>query len=191
MTTIKVSGKLMVLKIDLIAVYILESTMIGCFTPLLVLSTLWLVKILCFRVKNSIMHLAISISAASLAFAFESHFDNEIENAPLYIVAIPVSCILLAISFQQLLEMYFEADECLVVFNSYDSRLKRFLGIFNAVITFFFVVSSILALYFLEQKYTNQEDDKRIVHWALFSTLIYLGVMMPQSGSLLLDMIFS
>ena len=137
------------------------------------------------------MHLAISISAASLAFAFESHFDNEIENAPLYIVAIPVSCILLAISFQQLLEMYFEADECLVVFNSYDSRLKRFLGIFNAVITFFFVVSSILALYFLEQKYTNQEDDKRIVHWALFSTLIYLGVMMPQSGSLLLDMIFS
>ena len=155
MTTIKVSGKLMVLKIDLIAVYILESTMIGCFTPLLVLSTLWLVKILCFRVKNSIMHLAISISAASLAFAFESHFDNEIENAPLYIVAIPVSCILLAISFQQLLEMYFEADECLVVFNSYDSRLKRFLGIFNAVITFFFVVSSILALYFLEQKYTN------------------------------------
>ena len=96
------------------------------------------------------MHLAISISAASMAFAFESHFDNEIENAPLYIVAIPVSCILLAISFQQLLEMYFEADECLVIFNSYDSRLKRFFGIFNAVITFLFVVSSILALYFLE-----------------------------------------
>ncbi len=51
--------------------------------------------------------------------------------------------------------MYFEADECLVVFNSYDSRLKRFFGIFNAVVTFLFVVSSILALYFLEQKYTN------------------------------------
>ncbi len=71
----------------------------GCFTPLLVLSSLWLLKIICFRVKNSIMHLAISISAASMAFAFESHFDNEIENAPLYIVAIPISCILLAISF--------------------------------------------------------------------------------------------
>jgi len=65
------------------------------------------------------------------------------------------------------------------VFNSYDSRLKRFFGIFNAIVTFLFVVSSILALYFLEQKYTNMEDDKRIVHWALFSTLIYLGVMMP------------
>ena len=75
--------------------------------------------------------------------------------------------------------MYFEADECLIVFNSYDSRLKRFLGIFNSVVTFFFVVSSILALYFMEQKYTNKEDDRRIVHWALFSTLIYLGVMMP------------
>ena len=136
------------------------------------------------------MHLAITISVASMAFAFESHFDNELENAPLYIVAIPISCILLAISFQQLLEMYFEADECLIVFNSYDSRLKRFLGIFNSVVTFFFVVSSILALYFMEQKYTDKEDDRKIVHWALFSTLIYLGVMMPQSGSLVLDMIF-
>ena len=46
------------------------------------------------------MHLAISISVASMAFAFESHFDNELENAPLYIVSIPISCILLAISFQ-------------------------------------------------------------------------------------------
>ena len=135
------------------------------------------------------MHLAITISVASMAFAFESHFDHEFDDAPLYIVAIPVSCILLAISFQQLLEMYFEADEFLIVYNCYDSRLKRFLGIFNAVITFLFVVSSILALYFLEQKYTNREDDARIVHWALFSTLIYLGVMMPQSGSLLLDMV--
>ena len=64
------------------------------------------------------------------------------------------------------------------------------MGIFNSVVTFIFVVSSILALYFMEQKYTNKEDDRRIVHWALFSTLIYLVVMMPQSGSLLLDMIF-
>ena len=168
------------------------NSVVRCFIPLLILSFLYLIKIICFRVKNSIMHLAISISVASMAFAFESHFDrNDIENAPLYIVAIPVSCILLAISFQQLLEMYYEADECLIIFHSYDSRLKRFLGIFNSVITFFFVVSSILALYFMEQTYTNREDDHRIVHWALFSTLIYLGAMMPQSGSLLLDMIFS
>lgn len=79
-----------------------------CFVPLLVLSGLWLIKITCFRVKNSIMHVAIALSVASMAFAFESHFDNESENAPLYIVAIPISCILLAISFQQLLDMYFE-----------------------------------------------------------------------------------
>ena len=71
-----------------------------CFVPLLVLSGLWLLKIVCFRVKNSIMHLAISISVASMAFAFESHFDNNNENAPLYIVSIPISCILLAISFE-------------------------------------------------------------------------------------------
>ena len=48
----------------------------SCFTPLLILSCLWLIKIVCCRVKNSIMHLAIAISVASMAFAFESHFDN-------------------------------------------------------------------------------------------------------------------
>lgn len=161
-----------------------------CFIPVLVLSCLWLVKLICFNVKNSIMHLAITISVASMAFAFESHFDNQLDNAPLWIVAIPVSCILLAISFQYLCEMYFEPDECLILFNSYDSGLKRFMGVFNAIITFIYVVSSILALYYLEQTYTNNEDDKRIVHWALFSTLIYAGLMMQQSGSLVLDLIF-
>ena len=30
-----------------------------------------------------------------------------------------------------------------------------------------------------------------IVHWTLFSTLLYLGVTMPQTGSLLLSLIFS
>ena len=92
-----------------------------CFIPLLIFSGLWLFKLLCFKVKNSIMHLAITISVASMAFAFESHFDNDIESAPLFIVAIPVSCILLAIAFQQLLEMYFEPDECMELFHSFDS----------------------------------------------------------------------
>ena len=51
-------------------------SVLSCFVPVLVLSFLWLIKIACFRVKNSIMHLAISISVASMAFAFESHFDD-------------------------------------------------------------------------------------------------------------------
>ena len=76
-----------------------NNSVMQCFVPILVLSCLYFLKIVCFRVKNSIMHLAITISVASMAFAFESHFDNELENAPLYIVAIPISCILLAISF--------------------------------------------------------------------------------------------
>jgi len=87
--------------------------------------------------------------------------------------------------------MYFEDDECLIVFNCYDSRVKRFFGVFNALVTFLYVVSSVLALYFLEQKYTNLEDDKRIVYWALFSSLVYLGIIMPQSGSLVLDLVFN
>lgn len=162
-----------------------------CFVPLIILSALWLFKVICFKVKNSIMHLAILISMASMAFAFESYFDNELENAPLYIVAIPVSCILLCIAFQELLEIYFETDECLIVFYSYDSPTKRFFGIFNCVLTFIFVVSSISALYCVEQKWTNHQEDKTIVHWALFSSLIYISLMMPMGGSLILDLVSS
>ena len=129
--------------------------MLQCFVPLLILSVIWLAKICCFRVKNSIIHLAICVSVASMAFAFGSHFDKEFENAPLFIVSIPVSGILLAIQFQQLLDMYFEEDECVIVFYGHDSRFNRFFGVFNAVVTFCFVFSSILALYFLEQEFTN------------------------------------
>lgn len=77
-----------------------DHVLFQCFIPMLFLSFLWLLKIICFKVKNSIMHLAITFSVASMAFACESRFDNDIENAPLFIVAIPISCILLAISFQ-------------------------------------------------------------------------------------------
>ena len=162
-----------------------------CFVPLLIFSGLWLLKLLCFKVKHSIMHLAITLSIASCAFAFESHFDTDIESAPLFIVAIPVSCILLAISFQRLLEVYFEPDESMEIFYCYDSNIKRAIAIFNAVVTIIYVVSIILALYYLEQKYTNNEEDKIIVHWALFSTLVYAVLMMEQAGSLTLNIIFN
>ena len=64
------------------------------------------------------------------------------------------------------------------IFFSYDSNIKRVIAIFNAVVTIIYVVSIILALYYLEQKYTNNEEDKVIVHWALFSTLLYAVLMM-------------
>jgi len=90
-----------------------ENSMMNCFIPLLVFSGLAGIKLLCFRVRNSFMQLAITLSIVSLAFAFESHFDNEEFNAPLFIVGIPASCVLLAVSFQQLLEIYLEKEECM------------------------------------------------------------------------------
>ena len=74
--------------------------------------------------------------------------------------------------------MYFEPDECQELFHAYDSSLKRGLAIFNVIVTIVYVVSIIFALYYLEQKYTNKEEDKIIVHWALFSTLLYAVLMM-------------
>ena len=168
-----------------------DANVMQCFSPLLIFSGLWFLKLICFKVKHSIMHLAITISVASCAFAFESHFDSDIGSAPLFIVAIPACCILLAIAFQRLLEMYFEPDECMELFYCFDSHLKRAMGIFNCVVTIIYVVSIILALYYLEQKYTNNEEDKLIVHWALFSTLLYAVLMMEQAGSLTLGIIFN
>ena len=37
----------------------------------------------------------------------------------------------------------------------------------------------------------NNEEDKIIVHWALFSTLLYAVLMMEQAGSLMLNIIFN
>lgn len=77
-----------------------DKHVMSCFLPMMILAILWLIKIFCFKVKNAVMHLSIAISIFSIAFAFESHFDTEyLENAPLFVVAIPLTLILLAISF--------------------------------------------------------------------------------------------
>ena len=127
-----------------------KEVVFSCFVPMLALAVLWLFKITCFKVKNTYIQLSISISLFSIAFACESRFDNEIENAPLFIVAIPISLILLIISFDQLLAMKFEPDECVALFNSYDSKCKWWLSVINVFFTIAYVGSSIVALYYLE-----------------------------------------
>ena len=81
--------------------------------------------------------------------------------------------------------MKFEPDECVALFNSYDSKCKWWLSVINVFFTIAYVGSSIVALYYLEQKHTNNQDDRMIVHWVLFSTLCYAALMMEQSGTLL------
>jgi hypothetical protein len=55
---------------------VLGTTIMLSFTPLLVFSSLYLLKLVCFKSKNTPIQVAISLSLISSAFAFESRFDN-------------------------------------------------------------------------------------------------------------------
>jgi len=47
-----------------------------------------------------------------MVFAFESHFDNDKFEAPLFVVAIPVAFILLTFTFSTLFDVRYEDDVC-------------------------------------------------------------------------------
>ena len=124
--------------------------MMRCFTPILAFAVLACIKLILFSVKNGLASLAIIVSLASMVFAFESHFDNERYNAPLFVVAIPFGIILLAFTFETLFEIRYEEDYGSYVFKGYDFTHKRIMAVFNAVITVCYVVSETVALYALE-----------------------------------------
>lgn len=79
--------------------YAKKDKMMSAFTPMLVLAGLTVLKMFMFKVRDMSTSLAILFSVVAMVFAFESHFDLEKFNAPLFVVAIPFAVMLLAISF--------------------------------------------------------------------------------------------
>jgi hypothetical protein len=71
--------------------------MYEALVPMLVLSCLTLIKMFFFKIKEMKISLAILLSLLAMVFLFESHFDEDKVNAPLFMVAIPIAVILLAI----------------------------------------------------------------------------------------------
>jgi hypothetical protein len=49
------------------------------------------------------------------------------------------------------------------VFKGYDMIHKRIMAVWNAIITGCYVIQLTSALYFLEKKFTNDQEDKAIV----------------------------
>jgi len=82
--------------------YAKKDKMMSAFTPMLVLAGLTVLKMFLFKVRDMSTSVAILVSVVAMVFAFESHFDLEKFNAPLFVVAIPFAVMLLAISFQTL-----------------------------------------------------------------------------------------
>ena len=163
--------------------------MMSCFIPILVLAVLAFLKMVFCRVTHIFSSSVILISLVSMVFAFESHFDQHIANVPLFVVAIPFGFMLLAFTFETLIDMYYEEDYSRYIFKGYDQKHKQFFAFFNSFITIVYVVQMCIALYCLERKFTNFEEDRAIIQWNLFSTLIYLCLIMEASGGLMLSMI--
>jgi hypothetical protein len=166
-----------------------EINMMGCFVPILILACFAFFKILFFRVNHFLSSAVLLISTVSMVFAFESHFDQSRMNAPLFVVAIPFCFMLLAFTFETLIDMYYEEDYSQYIFKGYDHKHKQFFVIYNCFVTLVYVIQMCVALYCLEQKFTNNQEDKAIIQWNLFSSLIYLCLIMEASGSLVLNLV--
>ena len=172
------------------------------FIPLLVVSGLGLLKLVFFRVKDAYFTLALCLSCISLCFAFESYFDAENYNAPLWLSALPIALIMMAASSKQFRNVYYEIDPAKRLFYCYDSKIKKCSAIVTMVATFGYFISLPAALYWLELAITTQKEgkikckvltslDARIVRWLLFTGLIYCVFMMEFMGSMFSTLIFS
>ena len=88
------------------------------------------------------------------------------------------------------MDIYFEKDDCLIIFYGYDSRIKQFMVWMNLIVTLAYTVTLTVSLYNLEQAYTNYAEDRAIVQTCLFGTLIYAVLMMEAFGSVVTNMLF-
>ena len=176
--------------------------MMACLMPLLVLACLIALKLIFFRSRNTWIIGLLILGMAATAFTFESHFDKKTYEVPLFIVALPVSLILLSFTFLTVTQIFFEKtdDYGFYVFRGYDFTHKKVCAVISFTITVIYCVSETIALYCLEQTFTNAKTgkkhlcanldlDKAIMKWNLFSSIIYSVMMMEASGSLILNLI--
>jgi hypothetical protein len=76
--------------------------MMDAFVPLLVLAGLSVFKVILFKVKSIYTSIAVLGSLVAIVFTFETHFDKDRFNAPLFTVALPFAVILLAVFIKTL-----------------------------------------------------------------------------------------
>jgi len=122
--------------------------------------------------------------------AFTTHFDRYTWSSPFWIISIPFSLLLLNYTVICVINCYYEQDECTRLFNGYDTKIKKCMVTFNSITTFIYCLSLITNLYMLDLAHTNDAEDKQIVLWALYSSLIYSILMVENTGSYILNIFF-
>ena len=170
------------------------------FIPLIVLAGFLLVKVVLCKVRAPICILSIAACLVASAFGFESHFDNQTYNAPLFLTAIPILLLFVTLTVAQAYEVFGEGDACLKFFYSCDSKIKQAFTIFNLLVTLLFSLSFVGALFCMENldeeglcAVTTKRfslNQKSIVDWAVFTILIYFCLMFEAVGRFVLDIIF-
>ncbi len=131
-----------------------------CFTPLITLAALLLVKLILLRVTYPKLTFLIIVALIAIPFCIESFFDNTAYDAPLSITVLPFCIILLGATLTQFRECYSQPNIGLRLFKGYDSKFKRCMVITNMFTIFGFSAYILLALYSLEQTWTNPHSGK-------------------------------
>lgn len=131
-----------------------------CFTPLITLAFLMLFKLILLDVTYPKLTLVVVVSLLLIPFCIESYFDNTAYDAPLCITVLPFCIILLGATLTQFTECYREPDMGVRLFKGYDSKFKRCIVITNMLSIVGFTAFIILALYSMEQTWTNDQSGK-------------------------------
>jgi hypothetical protein len=86
------------------------------FIPLLVLAGFLLLKVVLCKVRAPMCILLIAVCLIATAFGFESHFDNQTYNAPLFLTAIPILFMFVTLTVAQAQDVFGEGDACIKFF---------------------------------------------------------------------------
>ena len=144
--------------------------------------------------------MSIAACLVSTAFGFESHFDNQTYNAPLFLAAIPILLLFVTFTVALAYEVFGESDACLEFFYSCDSKIKQAFAIFNLLVTLLFSLSFVGALFYMENldeeglcAVTTKRfslNQKSLVDWVVFTILMYFCFMFEAVGRFVLEIMF-
>jgi hypothetical protein len=120
------------------------------FIPLLVLAGFLLLKLVLCKVRCPISLFLVAACLVATVLGFESHFDNQTYNAPLFLTAIPVLLMFVILAVTQACDVFGQADPYLNFFYTCNSKIKQAFTIFNLLVTLLFSASFVGALYCME-----------------------------------------
>ena len=90
---------------------------IHAFYSIFILTTLYIIKLILFRVENTFIKLIMSISIITLIILGETLFDSiQINDAKMWMIAIPVSVFLICEAILDVITTWYTYDEKKIIY---------------------------------------------------------------------------